>query len=207
MWRCAGLLEAVDSVQPVRFNAAETARSYAAGQFSPVASGNCNASSSARSASSDASAHATSFGLAAVDSAEEKGNSVMVSAPGYRCCNPNSYSTCWVEHQRPNMPPSRKTPRFLTRRQNCDTKPVVLKWMIYANFLPTHDFQYALRKFHPLDWVLRFNEAGPDGLRGQPRGDSSCRLSAEQHKELVAVPGTGGPTLNETGSAVGGFET
>ena len=41
------------------------------------------------------------------------------------------------------------------------------------------------------DWVLRFNEAGPDGLRDQPRGGSSCRLRAEQLEALVAVLETG----------------
>ncbi len=41
------------------------------------------------------------------------------------------------------------------------------------------------------DWVLRFNEAGPDGLRDQPRGGSSCRLRAEQQEALVVVLETG----------------
>ena len=48
------------------------------------------------------------------------------------------------------MPPSRKTPRFLTHRRNRDTKPVVAKQMTDANSLPTRDSQYALRKLHPI---------------------------------------------------------
>ena len=48
------------------------------------------------------------------------------------------------------------------------------------------------------DWVRRFNEAGPDGLRDQPRGGSSCRLRTEQQEELVAVLETG-PDLEREG--------
>lgn len=51
----------------------------------PAASGNRSASSSARRAFSAASTLATGIGLAAVNSAEETGNRVMASDPGYGC--------------------------------------------------------------------------------------------------------------------------
>ena len=37
------------------------------------------------------------------------------------------------------------------------------------------------------DWVIRFNEFGPDGLRDQPRGGGTCRLSEDQLAELAEI--------------------
>jgi transposase len=48
------------------------------------------------------------------------------------------------------------------------------------------------------DWVIRFNEAGPDGLKDRWNNGSVRRLSADQLAELAVIVETG-PDLNTDG--------
>ena len=48
------------------------------------------------------------------------------------------------------------------------------------------------------DWVIRFNEAGPDGLRDLRRGGGTCRLNEEQRAELTEIM-EAGPSVKRDG--------
>ena len=92
------------------------------------------------------------------------------------------------------MPPSRKTPRFLTHRRNRDTKPVVAKQMTDANSLPTRDSQYALRKLHPSSTLFALVNALSRYVRQRfPRkwkaaGEITCHGAIAKLQRLEAAP-------------------
>ena len=48
------------------------------------------------------------------------------------------------------------------------------------------------------DWVIRFNEAGPDGLRDLRYGGGTCRLNEEQRAELAEIL-KAGPSVEQDG--------
>ena len=48
------------------------------------------------------------------------------------------------------------------------------------------------------DWVIRFNDSGPDGLRDLRYGGGTCRLSKEQRAELAEIL-EAGPSVEQDG--------